>query len=100
MRIYGAFVLVLCSFATLIAQTIPGVCSSTVQEPSVVLLRHLNTAEMSFTARHQRFASVFELLSDADTKKYLPMFGSETEPLPGYTLHSVISGDAKSYPSR
>lgn len=97
MRIYGAFVLVLCSFSTLIAQTIPGACSSTVQKPSVVLLRHLNTAEMSFAARHQCFASVSELLSDADMKKYLPMFGSETDPLPGHTLHSVISGDGKSY---
>lgn len=97
MRTYGAFVLVLCSFPTLVAQAIPGVCSSTVQEPGVVLLRHLNTAEMSFAAEHQRFASVSELLSDADTKKYLHMFGSETDPLPGYTLHSVISGDGKSY---
>ena len=90
MRIYGAFVLVLWSSATLVAQTIPGVCNSTMQEPSVVLLRHLNTAEMSFAARHQLFASFSELLSDADTKKCLPMFGSETDPLPSYTLHSVI----------
>ena len=76
---------------------IPDACGSTVQELSVTSLRALNAAKMSFAARHQRFASVSELLSDGDAKKYLPMFGSATDPLSGYTLHSVISGDGKWY---
>jgi hypothetical protein len=92
MRIYRLFVVfALWSVTTLAAQNTADLCSSTVQEPSVRSLRALNTAEMSFAARHQRFASVSELLSDGDAKKYLPMFGSATDPLSGYTLHSVIT---------
>ena len=98
MRIYRLFVVfALWSVTTLAAQNIPDACGSTVQEPSVTSLRALNTAEISFAGQHSRFASVSELLSHANAKKYLPQFGSETDPLPGYQLHSVVSSDGKSY---
>jgi hypothetical protein len=72
MRVYGTFVFVLWLFATVVAQNTPDVCSSTAQEPSVTSLRALNTAEMGFAGQHRRFASVSELLSDANAKSTYP----------------------------
>jgi hypothetical protein len=98
MRIYRLFVVfALWSVATLAAQNIPDACGSTVQEPSVTSLRALNAAEMSFAGQHRRFGSVSELLSDANAKKLLRPFGSASDALPGYTVHSVVSADGKSY---
>ena len=97
MRVYGTLVFVLWSFATAVAQNTPEVCRSTAQQSSVTSLRALNTAEMGFDGQHRRFASVPVLLSDTSAKKYLSHFGSASDPLPGYTLHSVVSSDGKEY---
>ena len=96
MRIYAALLFVVCSFATVTAQKTDQ-CSSAAQQPSVTSLRSLNAAEMSFAAQRHRFAPVSDLLADGSAKKFLALFGSGTDPLPGYTLDCVVSADGKSY---
>ncbi len=105
----AAMVLALTVFASVasFAQATPP-CSSAreVRRPIVIAFRVMNTAQVQFYRTNNRYANLSELLSSPALKKAsvdMPAAGNEQvtfgsdDPLPGYDLRLLVTGDGKSY---
>jgi hypothetical protein len=111
MRIVSLLVFLFFGLLNVFAQQPSDQCSSPRQAQGVLVgaFRILNTAEMSYNQTNHQFATVSQLTSTDTLKKlsanksYSPPvegsieIGSADDPLPGYTVHSIVGTDGKSY---
>ena len=111
MRIAQSLVFVVFGLLNVFAQQPSDQCSSPRQAQGVLVgaFRVLNTAEMSYNQTNHQFATVSRLTSSDELKKLSanknysqPVegsieIGSADDPLPGYTVHSLVGTDGKSY---
>ena len=111
MRIAPSLVFLFFGVLNVFAQQPSDQCSSPRQAQGVLVgaFRVLNTAEMSYNQTNHQFATVSQLTSTDQLKKpsanrsySQPVegsieIGSTDDPLPGYTVHSIVGTDGKSY---
>ena len=104
MRIALSLVFLFFGLGNVFAQQPSDQCSSARQAQGALVgaFRVLNTAEMSYSQTNHKFATVSELASTDELKKLWanksysqPVEGSveiasAEDPLPGYTVHSIV----------
>jgi hypothetical protein len=111
-RIALSSVFLLLGFVNVFAEQPSDQCSSPRQAQGVLVVafRVLNTEELNYYDANNRFATVSELASTEEVKKLSAkkryssqpvegsiVIGSADDPLPGYTVHSIVGADGKSY---